>query len=38
MGEIPPRKRGRAAQVRRTLDLPEGHVKKIREIAAEKRV
>ncbi len=35
--KIPPRKRGKVAQVRRTLDLPEGHAKKIREIAAEKR-
>jgi len=36
--KIPPRKRGKVAQVRRTLDLPEEHEKKIREIAAEKQV
>jgi len=38
MGEIPPRIRGKVAQVRRTLDLPEGHAKKIREIATRMQV
>lgn len=36
--KIPPRKRGKAAQVRRTLDLPDEHAKKIRKLAVRMRV